>query len=194
MWKFVKSALEKDTWLDCKNGFMICFWGRSNVGKSTLLNALVNQKISFVSSQPGRTQYINYFQEGNNFIIDLPGYGYAKMPKEKLKQMNENVKFFLKHDKTNKEIFLLIDARVGFTKNDLETVNFLNSLKWPYQIVYTKIDKLKQKDKSRLVKNHNELLAKNICKTDTKAFLVSSEKGVGLDELIEHVASLIYLE
>lgn len=194
MWKFVKSALEKDTWLDCKNGFMICFWGRSNVGKSTLLNALVNQKISFVSSQPGRTQYINYFQEGNNFIIDLPGYGYAKMPKEKLKQMNENVKFFLKHDKTNKEIFLLIDARVGFTKNDLETVNFLNSLKWPYQIVYTKIDKLKQKDKSRLVKNHNELLTKNICKTDTKAFLVSSEKGVGLDELIEHVASLIYLE
>ncbi|UUD35053.1 ribosome biogenesis GTP-binding protein YihA/YsxC [Mycoplasmopsis caviae] len=192
MWKFVTSAIDKKQWLDCKNSIQVCFWGRSNVGKSSLLNSITNQNISFVSKHPGRTQLINYFVDNNNkYIVDLPGYGYAEMPKDKIVKMNLAVRDFLKNDPSPKHIFLLIDSRTGFTKNDFETLNFINSLKWNYDIVYTKVDKLNQKEKSALIKKHNEL-DNNSIRESTNIFLISSIKIINLNDLITHLESLLY--
>ncbi|ADN68783.1 ribosome biogenesis GTP-binding protein YihA/YsxC [Mycoplasmopsis fermentans] len=194
MWKFITSAIDKKQWLDCKNSFQVCFWGRSNVGKSSLLNAITNQNISFVSKHPGRTQLINYFADNNDkYIVDLPGYGYAEISKEKIIKMNLAVKDFLKNEPSPKHIFLLIDSRTRFTKNDLETLTFLNSLNWNYDIVYTKIDKLNQKEKSALIKKHNELNSK-IFKKSAQVFLVSSQKNINLDDIVQHIEKLLYNE
>ncbi|WP_406617070.1 ribosome biogenesis GTP-binding protein YihA/YsxC [Mycoplasmopsis adleri] len=192
MWKFVKSVLDKSQWLDVKSHMQICFWGRSNVGKSSLLNALIGQNISYVSKRPGRTQLINYFNEDDNYIIDFPGYGYAKMSKEKIEHMNKCVRDYLAHEPNEKVLFLLIDARTGITKNDFETIEFVKKIKWPYHIIYTKIDKLNQKEKSQLIKKHNEYVANNLFKDNSRAFLVSSEKRINLDELIEFIQELFY--
>ncbi|VEU75464.1 ribosome biogenesis GTP-binding protein YsxC [Mycoplasmopsis maculosa] len=192
MWKFVKSALERDTWLDTKGAKQVCFWGRSNVGKSSLLNAIVNQKISYVSKQPGRTQLINYFEDDGVFIIDFPGYGYAQMSKSKSEQMNRCIKEFIVADKSPKNIFLLIDSRTGLTQNDYKTIEFLKKVNWNFDIVYTKMDKLNQKEKSLLIKKHNDYISKKLFKDSTSSFLVSSEKNIGLDELIEYMQDYLY--
>ncbi|CAL58840.1 putative GTP-binding protein EngB [Mycoplasmopsis agalactiae] len=192
MWKFVKSALKKETWVKCEDCIQICFWGRSNVGKSSLLNALVNQKISYVSKQPGRTQFINYFQEENRFIVDLPGYGYAQLSKEKIEEMNYWISAFLKDDKCTKVMFLLIDSRTGITKIDLEKLAFLKAINLPIHLIYTKIDKLNQKEKSALVKKHNEYLDSNLLNESTNSFLVSSTNKIGLDDLVLFIEENIF--
>ncbi|WP_027334913.1 ribosome biogenesis GTP-binding protein YihA/YsxC [Mycoplasmopsis felifaucium] len=192
MWKFVKSVLEKSSWLNEKTNIQVCFWGRSNVGKSSLLNALIGQNISYVSKRPGRTQLINYFNEDNNYIVDFPGYGYAQLSKDKIEHMNKCIKDFLKYEPNNKVIFLLIDSRAGITKLDLETIEFLKTLNWDFHVVYTKIDKLNQKEKSQLIKKHNQYLSDNLFKENTEAFLVSSEKKINIDELIEFIGTIFY--
>ncbi|WP_029513804.1 ribosome biogenesis GTP-binding protein YihA/YsxC [Mycoplasmopsis primatum] len=193
MWKFVKSALEKNTWLDCQNNHQLCFWGRSNVGKSSLLNSLVNQKISYVSKQPGRTQFINYFQEDSRYIVDLPGYGFAKLSKEKIEKMNYWIELFLLNDHSPKTIFLLIDSRIGIGKIDIEKINFLKHTNWQIHLIYTKIDKLNQKEKSALIKKHNEFLKDDVLTQNTQYFLVSSTKNIGIDDLISYINENVYI-
>lgn len=190
MWRFVTSSLKEETWHDTQGQQQIVFWGRSNVGKSSLLNSLTNQKISFVSKRPGRTQLINFFADNNNkYIVDLPGYGYAEMSKEKQQIMLSEIKNFLKNDLNPKHIFLLIDSRTGLTKIDIETLNFLNTLQWPISLIYTKLDKLNQKDKSSLIKKHNQIFSNT---DNIEAFLVSAEKKINLDELIQHISEILY--
>lgn len=192
MWKFIKSALKKETWIQCDDCKQICFWGRSNVGKSSLLNALVNQKISYVSKQPGRTQFINYFQEADRFIVDLPGYGYAQLSKEKIVEMNNWINAFLSQDKNPKTVFLLIDSRTGITKIDAEKISFLRSLNLPIHLIYTKIDKLNQREKSALVKKHNEYLSSKLLDDSTHSFLVSSTNKIGINELVDFIENDIF--
>ncbi|TQC54155.1 YihA family ribosome biogenesis GTP-binding protein [Mycoplasmopsis mucosicanis] len=193
MWKFITSSLEPSTWHNTQNNQQIVFWGRSNVGKSSLLNALTSQNLAFVSKRPGRTQLINFFADNNNkYIVDLPGYGYAEMSKTQQEKMLKNIKMFLSNDPNPKHIFILLDSRSGITKIDLEILNFISQLQWNYSLIYTKIDKLNQKEKSALIKKHTEFLENYSLGTNINTFLVSAQKRINLDELVSFVDQLLY--
>lgn len=192
MWKFLKSSSDRNNWLETDE-IQVCLWGRSNVGKSSLLNALIGQNISFVSKTPGRTQLINYFADLNGkLIVDLPGYGFANMSKVQQEMMINNIKNFLLDSSSEKHIILLIDSRTGITKVDLEYLNFLKHLNWPIDLVYTKIDKLNQSQKHQLKKKHLEIVKNENLFFIRNFFFVSSQKKTNLDMLVEYIDNILY--
>lgn len=123
----------------------VAFAGRSNVGKSSLINALVGQKdLARASNTPGRTQQLNFFDlDGRLMLVDLPGYGYARAPKGEVERWNILIDRFLRGRPVLRRACLLIDARHGLMKGDLETMSRLDKAAVVYQIVLTKIDKIK---------------------------------------------------
>ncbi len=149
----------------------VAFIGRSNVGKSTLINGLTaRKKLAFSSKTPGRTQALNFFLIGEKFfIIDMPGYGYAKASFTKAANWNALIEDYLYHKRGLKRLFLLLDSRFGIKKNDEEFMNFLDRLGVAYQIVLTKTDKVKkeqlkevQLQVAKQIKDHPACL-ENMC-------------------------------
>jgi GTP-binding protein len=145
----------------------ISFIGRSNVGKSSLLNAICGRKnIAKVSSTPGKTQLINYFLINNSYyFVDLPGYGYAKLPNKIVKTWKTMIEDYLLESETLKFIILLIDARHKAMAQDLQMIEWLNHHKLPYALVLTKADKISgnkiQQQLSyykKMVPDHNVLI------------------------------------
>ncbi|WGI36299.1 ribosome biogenesis GTP-binding protein YihA/YsxC [Mesomycoplasma lagogenitalium] len=152
MWKFIVSSSGKSNWLN-HNEIEICFIGRSNVGKSSLINALANQKIAKTSNTPGRTQLINFFKNSNNkIIVDLPGYGYAKMSKTNAQKMFDMIEQYFTERENLKYVFLLFDSRLGLLENDLQMIEFLQSLNHNVILVGTKADKLNQAQMHKIKK------------------------------------------
>lgn len=175
----------------------ISFAGRSNVGKSSLINALVNQKgLARTSNTPGRTQELNYFiPEGTAdipdlAIVDMPGYGYAKAPKSQVAAWTRLVFSYLRGRSTLRRVFVLIDSRHGIKKNDEEVLDLLDKAAVSYQIVLTKSDKIKP---PALEKLKIETLAKVIKRAAAFPTLIatSSEKNHGIAELRAEIATLI---
>lgn len=123
----------------------LAFAGRSNVGKSSLINALFSNKtVARVSNTPGRTQELNFFALSDHcFLVDLPGYGYAQAPKDKVDRWNDLIRLYLKGRATLRRIYVLIDSRHGLMKRDVEVLKELDAAAVSYQIVLTKSDKLK---------------------------------------------------
>jgi GTP-binding protein len=176
----------------------IAFAGRSNVGKSSLINALVGQKgLARTSNTPGRTQELNYFVpdgysgEGSDLppmaLVDMPGYGYATAPKEKVDEWTKLVFDYLKGRVTLKRVYVLIDARHGIKKNDGEVLRLLDKAAVSYQIVLTKTDKIKAAGVPRLIAETLEKIRKRPAAYPT-VIATSSEKGAGMDELREAIA------
>ncbi|NGO53104.1 ribosome biogenesis GTP-binding protein YihA/YsxC [Allomesorhizobium camelthorni] len=176
----------------------IAFAGRSNVGKSSLINALVGQKgLARTSNTPGRTQELNYFVpdgysgEGSDLppmaLVDMPGYGYATAPKEKVDEWTKLVFDYLKGRVTLKRVYVLIDARHGIKKNDEEVLRLLDKAAVSYQIVLTKTDKIKAAGVPRLIEETLEKIRKRPAAFPT-VIATSSEKGEGMDELREAIA------
>ena len=176
----------------------IAFAGRSNVGKSSLINALVGQKgLARTSNTPGRTQELNYFVpdgysgEGSDLppmaLVDMPGYGYATAPKEKVDEWTKLVFDYLKGRVTLKRVYVLIDARHGIKKNDEEVLRLLDKAAVSYQIVLTKTDKIKAAGVPRLIAETLEKIRKRAAAYPT-VIATSSEKGAGMDELREAIA------
>ena len=142
----------------------VCFAGRSNVGKSSLLNAITNRRaLARTSNTPGRTQQVNYFSVGNGlYIVDLPGYGYAKAPLGEVEKWKSLVFSYMRGRRNLKRIFLLIDIRHGIKSTDIDTMNLLDKAAVNYQIIFTKCDKLKNHEMENLVIDYVKCLDSQI--------------------------------
>ncbi|MCW2247310.1 GTP-binding protein [Azospirillum fermentarium] len=162
----------------------IAFAGRSNVGKSSLINALTGRKtLARTSNTPGRTQQLNFFDLGRRLLlVDMPGYGYAKESKEKVEAWNDMVRRFLKGRVTLRRAFVLVDARHGLKPNDDEIMKMLDQAAVMYQVVLTKADKVKP-PALVTVKAATEKALKKHPAAFPEVHVTSSENGTGIAEL-----------
>ncbi|MGL5972619.1 MAG: ribosome biogenesis GTP-binding protein YihA/YsxC [Oscillospiraceae bacterium] len=161
----------------------IVFVGRSNVGKSTLINKVFNRKsLARVSSMPGKTSTINFFKLNEIYFVDLPGYGYAKVAKTEKKRWAELIDSYFLQDRNIGLILQLVDIRHTPTVGDVQMIEFLIDNSLPFIIVLTKMDKLnKAQLEKRLVEIKNEIP----CGDEIKFFPVSSIKNLGFDKVRE---------
>lgn len=169
----------------------IAFAGRSNVGKSSLINALMGRKIAHVSHTPGRTQQLNFFDVGDFFwLVDMPGYGYAKVSKTLKENWNEVLRDYLKGRPNLRVVFLLIDSRHGLKDNDLEMMKMLDQAAVSYRIILTKSDEPKAGDLETVKKQVEERIVKHPA-AFPEVFPVSSWKNNGIDELRNMIVDLL---
>lgn len=179
----------------------VAFAGRSNVGKSSLINALVGQKgLARTSNTPGRTQELNYFVpdgysgEGTDLppmaLVDMPGYGYAQAPKEQVDAWTKLVFDYLRGRATLKRVYVLIDSRHGLKKNDEEVLSLLDKAAVSYQIVLTKTDKIKPPAVEKLMAETIEKIRKRPA-AYPEVIATSSEKLNGLDDLRAEIAKTV---
>ena len=179
----------------------IAFAGRSNVGKSSLINALVGKKgLARTSNTPGRTQELNYFvpdgysgEKGDlppMALVDMPGYGYAQAPKEQVDAWTKLVFDYLKGRVTLKRVYVLIDSRHGIKKNDEDVLALLDKGAVSYQIVLTKLDKIKAAGVPRLMAETAEKIKKRPA-AFPQILATSSEKFEGLEELRNAIALVV---
>jgi GTP-binding protein len=170
----------------------IAFAGRSNVGKSSLINALFGQrKLAKTSSTPGRTQQLNYFNlDDKIYVVDLPGYGFAKAPKDIVKSWQQLINTYLVGRANLRRVFLLIDSRHGIKKIDSEIMDMLDKAAVTYQIVLTKIDKISAKELEKVLSDTAKIVSEHTA-AHTLVLKTSSEKNLYLDELKAEVADFI---
>ncbi|MEE1029488.1 MAG: ribosome biogenesis GTP-binding protein YihA/YsxC [Alphaproteobacteria bacterium] len=156
------------------------FIGRSNVGKSSLINAIVGAQIARTSNTPGRTQSLNLFNlDDRIMIVDLPGYGYAKVSKVDAMRWLQRLEDYLLNRSQLKRLFILIDSRIGVRDSDLDLMDFCDANAIPYQVVYTKKDK-KVREKNQIEIKHTDHGA-----MIPEILYTSAEKKTGLDGLRE---------
>ena len=169
----------------------VCFAGRSNVGKSSLINALTGRKgIARASNTPGRTQEINYFTLGEDrYLVDLPGYGYANAPLSVVEKWQRLLKQYLQGRQTLRRAFVLIDSRHGVKAVDEEIMTLLDSAAVTFQVVMTKADKVKEKDRQKVLDQVRGALSKHPA-AFPELVLTSSEKGDGISTLRAIIAGL----
>ncbi|ANP36463.1 GTP-binding protein YsxC [Phaeobacter gallaeciensis] len=162
----------------------VCFAGRSNVGKSSLINALTGTKgLARASNTPGRTQEINYFTQGPDlYLVDLPGYGYANAPLAVVEKWQKLLKRYLSGRQTLRRAFVLIDSRHGIKKVDDEIMALLDSAAVTFQCVMTKADKVKAKDLDKVMEQVRSALSKHPA-AYPEIVMTSSEKGEGIATL-----------
>lgn len=188
---FVLSVANLNQLPDCDR-VEVAFAGRSNVGKSSLINALFGQKkLAKTSSTPGRTQQLNYFNlDDKLYLVDLPGYGFAKAPKDIVKNWQKLINSYLVGRATLRRVFLLIDSRHGIKKIDEEIMEMLDKAAVTYQIVLTKIDKISTKELEKVLTATDRIVREHTAAHVT-ILKTSSEKNLYLDELKAETADLL---
>lgn len=169
----------------------VAFAGRSNVGKSSLVNALTGRKtLARVSNTPGRTQQINFFNlSGRLMLVDMPGYGYAKKSREDVAEWGELARDYLRGRPTLRRTLVLIDSRHGFKPSDEDIMTILDKSAVAYQVVLTKIDKLEPADVGRAIADAEAGLKRHPA-AFPEVHATSAERGLGIAELRGSLAAL----
>ena len=188
--KITKSVFEKSSSKisECPKGNLpeFALVGRSNVGKSSLINTLLNKKsIAKTSSKPGKTILINHFKINDKFyLVDLPGYGYARTSKQIIKEIKLIHKSYFKTRKQLLFTLLLIDSRHKLQKIDLEFMKYLNSMMCPFVIIFTKSDKIKSDILHEKIKLYKDSLVSH-WEVLPETFVTSAMDNKGVDEILE---------
>jgi GTP-binding protein len=169
----------------------VCFAGRSNVGKSSLINALTGRKtLARASNTPGRTQEINYFALGDSrYLVDLPGYGYAEAPVAIVAKWQALLKQYLAGRQTLRRAFVLIDARHGIKAVDAEILALLDRSAVTFQAVLTKVDKISRTERDAVIEQVKGALGQHPA-AYPEIVVTSSEKGEGIETLRAIIATL----
>ena len=170
----------------------VAFAGRSNVGKSSLINALANRKnLARASNTPGRTQELNFFDiaAGRAWLVDLPGYGFAEAPRSHVDAWTRLMLDYLRHRANLKRVFLLIDARRGIGPVDRDVLDLLDKSAVNYQIVLTKTDKIRKAELAPATDTALAILRKRPA-AHPRVMATSSEKGLGLEDLRAEINAL----
>jgi len=181
--EFIASADTLD-WLPKVTLPEVAFAGRSNVGKSSLINALTGRKkLARTSNTPGRTQQLNFFNVGDIFhLVDMPGYGYAKVSKSKIKNWTKVLENYLKGRVSLRLALVLVDSRHGLKDTDTEMMDLLNKAAVPYRVILTKCDKAKKDELGKTIDAIERALKKNPAAYPSP-HVTSSDKKIGLDDL-----------
>lgn len=189
--EFVKSAVYMKDYPEQLDYPEFAFVGKSNVGKSSLINSLTNRrKLAKTSKTPGRTQLINYFLINNQFyFVDLPGYGFAKVPKRVKDQWGSIIEDYLASER-NKLVFVLLDIRRIPNQEDIGMLEWLHHYEVPYQIIFTKVDKLSNNGKFKQLK----LIKKKLSFNNDDVLFYSSLNGIGKVELLDFVEDELNLD
>lgn len=186
--EFVKSSQK---WQDCPEPMMAeyAFIGRSNVGKSSLINAMMNHKdLAKTSQTPGKTQLINHFLVNESwFLTDLPGYGYAKVSKSLRKDFEKLITNYILNRQNLVNLFVLIDSRLAPQKIDLEFMEWCGESNVPFAIVFTKVDKLKPGAADRNVEAYKTELLKT-WEDLPDIYVTSAEKKTGTDNILKFIS------
>ncbi|GGH40625.1 GTP-binding protein [Cribrihabitans marinus] len=188
--EFVKGVVAMSG-LPAPDRLEVCFAGRSNVGKSSLINALTGTKaLARASNTPGRTQEINFFTQGPDlYLVDLPGYGYANAPLKVVEKWQKLLKQYLSGRQTLRRAFVLIDARHGIKPVDDEIMRLLDTSAVTFQCVLTKADKVKAAERDKILTQVRAGLAKHPA-AFPEILLTSAEKGDGIATLRSIIAGL----
>ena len=170
----------------------VCFAGRSNVGKSSLINALTNRKnLARASNTPGRTQEINFFALGETrYLVDLPGYGYAEAPLAIVAKWQALLKSYLAGRANLRRVFVLVDSRHGIKDVDEEILKLMDRSAVAFQVVLTKVDKISLVEKAAVIEQVKGALAKHVA-AYPEIIVTSSEKGEGIETLRAVIATMI---
>ena len=168
------------------------FIGRSNVGKSSLINMLTGRKsLAKTSSTPGKTQLINHFKINNNwFLVDLPGYGYARVSKKTKQKFQKFITNYFEQREQLICAFVLVDIRHEAQKIDLEFINYLGEKEVPFCIIFTKADKIGPSKIEQHIKAYQDSLFANNWDEMPPYFVTSSSKGIGKDEVLEYIDAI----
>ena len=188
--EFVKGVVAMDG-LPAADRPEVCFAGRSNVGKSSLINALTGRKaLARASNTPGRTQEINFFAAGPaHYLVDLPGYGYAEAPLAVVEKWQRLLKSYLSGRQTLRRAFVLVDTRHGVKAVDEEIMALLDRAAVTFQVVMTKADKVKEADHPAVLDQVRSALVKHPAAFNG-IVLTSAETGLGIETLRALVAGL----
>lgn len=170
----------------------VCFAGRSNVGKSSLINALTGRKsLARASNTPGRTQEINYFALGaERYLVDLPGYGYAEAPLPVVEKWQRLLKTYLQGRQTLRRAFVLVDTRHGVKAVDQEILTMLDKAAVTFQVVLTKADKVSRAERDVVIAQVQAALVAHPAAYN-ELVVTSSEKGDGIETLRSIIATLV---
>ena len=165
------------------------FSGRSNVGKSSLINRLCSRKnLARVSSTPGKTATINFYSVDDLYFVDLPGYGYAKVSNADRDRWDKLINSYFEENRNNELLIQLLDCRHDPSADDVQMLQFLHYHRIPFVIVLTKADKLK---KSQIAETQSRFEKIGLQYGSQKVFLTSSEKGTGMEELKQYLESVL---
>lgn len=190
--KFIAGSNSMNS-LPIETTYEVAFSGRSNVGKSSLINSITGTKFTARTSQnPGRTQQLNFFEIGKGHLrlVDFPGFGYAKASKSSIQKWNNLIKSYIKYRSSLIRVFLLIDSRRGITNPDRDAMAIFNRLAVSYQIVLTKVDKLKANELISISESVMRESHKNVA-AHPFIHLTSSVKGIGIKFLRADIARLL---